>query len=71
MCLTGLGNGEYKHNPSGIFKHGVLREKQAALKELDPFPILLKSVRKVKEPLEDRDGRVLRNTGHQKPSYPA
>jgi len=45
MCRTGLGNGEYKHNPSGIFKHGILREKQAALKELDPFPILLKSVR--------------------------
>jgi len=50
MRHNGLSNGEYKHNPPGIFKHGILREKQAALKELDPFPILLKSVRKSQGP---------------------
>jgi hypothetical protein len=30
MCHNGLGNGKYKHNPSGIFKNGILLEKQAA-----------------------------------------
>ena len=44
VCHDGLGNGANKLDPSGIFKHGILREKQAALKELDPFTILLKSV---------------------------
>jgi hypothetical protein len=45
MYHNGMGNTEYKHNPSGICKHGWLQEKQAALNELDPFPILLKSLR--------------------------
>jgi hypothetical protein len=49
MSHNGLGNGEYKHSLSGILKQGTLREKQAALKELDPFPILLKSVRENQE----------------------
>jgi hypothetical protein len=49
MRHNGLSNGEYKHNPPGIFKHGILREKQAA--ELDHFPILLISVRESQGPL--------------------